>query len=111
MTARLDLEDAVEGGADGEQVLDPDLAATVLADQEFAQLLSFGFSAEQASNVLQLKNWGFATELCAQAVRTCNTYEDALQSLVRDAYAGCRFSSRFGHHRFGISILILQTGK
>jgi hypothetical protein len=93
MTTRLDLADAVQEEADGEQTHDPEMAATVLADQEFAQLLSFGFSAEQAHNVLMLKNWGFATELCAQAVRTCNTYEDALQSLVRDAYG---FSSEQG---------------
>ena len=104
MTTRLDLADAVQEEADGEQTHDPEMAATVLADQEFAQLLSFGFSAEQAHNVLMLKNWGFATELCAQAVRTCNTYEDALQSLVRDAYAGCRFSSK----HICTFILILQ---
>jgi hypothetical protein len=84
MTARVDAEDWGQDAA--EQTLDPQLAATVLADQEFAQLLSFGFSAEQAQNVLALKERGFATELCAQAVRSCGTFEEALQSLVRDAY-------------------------
>merc|ERR1719375_2145702 len=83
MTTRLE---ALDLGEVGEQTLDPQLAATVLADQEFAQLLSFGFSAEQAQNVLLLKERGFATELCAQAVRSCSTFDEALQSLVRDAY-------------------------
>ena len=93
MTARLDLEDAVEGGADGEQVLDPDLAATVLADQEFAQLLSFGFSAEQAHNVLMLKNWGFATELCAQPL-TFHLIPDMARSVY--VYVFSNFYSNFG---------------
>jgi hypothetical protein len=83
MTTELDLSGA---GVDAEQTLDPELAATVLADQELAQLLSFGFTSDQAHHVLRLKEWGFATELCAQAVRSCTTFEESLQSLVRDAY-------------------------